>query len=72
MKAADRSTTFRRFPITPTISPAPHWATITTDISSIAVNPDTYYPCPANGRLIPRTLMPTPSLHCDLLARGQL
>jgi phospholipase C len=40
---------------------------ITTDISSIAVNPDTYYPCPANGPL-GTGLLPTPTLHCDLEA----
>ncbi len=39
---------------------------ITTDISSIAVNPDTYYPCPANGPVNPLTLLPTPTVHCDL------
>jgi len=35
------------------------------DVSSIAVNPDTYYPCPANGP--PGTgSQPTPTLNCDL------
>ena len=41
---------------------------ITTDISSIAVNPDKYLPCPAP--IDPTTLAQTPSLHCDLLSRG--
>ena len=36
------------------------------DISSIAVNPDTHYPCPANGPVDPVTLQPTPTLNCDL------
>jgi phospholipase C len=38
------------------------------DIASIAVNPDTYYPCPAP--IDPVTLAQTPSLNCDLLNRG--
>jgi phospholipase C len=33
---------------------------ITTDISSIAVNPDTFFPC------LPPAGATTPSLHCDL------
>jgi phospholipase C len=41
---------------------------ITTDISSIAVNADTYFPCPAP--IDPVTLLPTPTLHCDLVSRG--
>ncbi len=41
---------------------------ITTDISSIAVNPDGYPPCPAP--IDPTTLVQTPSLHCDLLSCG--
>ena len=40
------------------------------DIASIAVNADTYYPCPANGPVDPVTLKPTPTLHCDLVDRG--
>jgi phospholipase C len=44
---------------------------ITTDISSIAVNPDGYYPCPAP--IDPVTLVQTPSMTpkpCDLLSHG--
>jgi phospholipase C len=40
------------------------------DIASIAVNPDTYYPCPSNGPVDPVTLKATPTLHCDLVDRG--
>jgi phospholipase C len=39
---------------------------ITTDISSIAVNPDAYSPCPANGPPLAGSTQPTPTLHCDL------
>jgi len=39
------------------------------DISSIAVNPDTYIPCPANGPVGTGT-QPTPTLNCDLQPRG--
>jgi phospholipase C len=34
--------------------------------SNIAVNPDTYYPCPANGPVDPLTSLLLPTLHCDL------
>ena len=39
------------------------------DISSIAVNADTYFPCPANGPVGIGT-QPTPTLHCDLQPHG--
>jgi phospholipase C len=43
---------------------------ITTDISSIAVNPDLYFPClpPATAPVPPGSPAPAPSLHCDLEA----
>jgi phospholipase C len=37
---------------------------ITTDISSIAVNPDSFFPCPTP--INPITLVATPSQHCDV------
>ena len=40
---------------------------ITTDISSIAVNPDTFFPCAES--INPTTLVATPTQHCDLTAK---
>ena len=40
------------------------------DISTIAVNPDTYFPCPANGAPATGSTQPTATLHCDLVSHG--
>jgi phospholipase C len=41
---------------------------VTTDISSIAVNPDSYFPCAAP--ISSTTGLPTPTTHCDLVNHG--
>ncbi len=44
--------------------------TSANDISTIAVNPDTYLPCPANGAPAAGSTQPTATLHCDLVSHG--
>jgi phospholipase C len=41
---------------------------VTTDISSIAVNADSYFPCAAP--ISSTTGLPTPTTHCDLMSHG--
>jgi len=48
-------------------------ATNYPDISTIAVNPDTFFPCAAPeapSATNPSVMVQTPSLHCDLLSHG--